>query len=817
MTDSERMSQDFPPESDDDPRMRRLLAAYAPALLQHLRERLDGLLSDDLAAQVTPAICAAARDYRSLDADTPEPPLALRRSVSENLTIFCLRTGLTGPALVLLLEYAPHIKQALKRGKHGQYLSEEDLEDLARDTMVRAVERGAQYQPELSSLGRWLNVLAHYAMLDLIRDRSVLSAAGRDRIAAEQLQELGDGAPEFDEQMRERIREAIGKLSPGLALYIQRSFLEGWSDTEIQHALNARPGTLRVWKTRALQKLRAILGSSLGLVLVIMIVTFGPVVAQPLTSMLGPGPIAKAPGQTPTATVAPSPIARMAEPLSLSTASATTTPPSASPTLAPPSVAPASPVPSVTRAESVAAPSATASLAASPTVAATVTPLTLPSPLATLPSSAGALPPTATPRLELQLPATPIRAPAQMPEESPTAPEEAAEPTATPEPETTASPTATATASATPTATATASATPTATATASATPSPTATATASATPSPTATTTATASATPSPTATTTATASATPSLTATATASATPTPEVCQGVGETVVISGAEMGLRAEQTIVIPESRWSTVQVVGRFAGDARTLPDLVRFRFADGTEIVRHAPSLVNDHGYIFEAPGRPGSVSVYVREPRGAATAGGIVVTAGSAAHEGVCGVRVSPFRTVYNELTIIDLLLPRTLEQRGDLRVRGVFIAVQDEQPVIFGAEGGGVVAHVQTAPNAGSILIIEEVMLPDVPPGTDRVRIWFASPRSDSAAGIFVSASVAYPCPSAGPFSGTSSSKPASAVLAGAIPFFHVLRRRRTSHQAYTRCPRPLAGEAGSSTYPPGPANCVPRGA
>ncbi|MGB9632484.1 MAG: sigma-70 family RNA polymerase sigma factor, partial [Chloroflexaceae bacterium] len=394
------MSQDFPPESDDDPRMRRLLAAYAPALHQHLRERLDGLLSDDLAAQIAPAIRAAARDDRALDADTAEPPLALRRSVSEKLTIFCLRTGLTGPALVLLLEYAPHIKQALKRGKHGQYLSAEDLEDLAQDTIVRAVERGAQYQPELSSLGRWLNVLAHYAMLDLIRDRSVLDAAGRDRIAAEQLQALGDGAPEFDEQMRGRIREAIGKLSPGLALYIQRSFLEGWSDAEIQHALNARPGTLRVWKTRALQKLRAILGSSLGLVLVMMIVTVGPVVAQPLVSALGLGPIAEAPGQTRTATVAPPPFARIAEPPSLATASATATPPSASPTLAPPSVAPARPVPSVTPAESVAAPSATATLAATPTPAATATPLTLPSPLAAPPSSDGSLPPTATPRLD---------------------------------------------------------------------------------------------------------------------------------------------------------------------------------------------------------------------------------------------------------------------------------------------------------------------------------------------------------------------------------------------------------------------------------
>jgi hypothetical protein len=162
-------------------------------------------------------------------------------------------------------------------------------------------------------------------------------------------------------------------------------------------------------------------------------------------------------------------------------------------------------------------------------------------------------------------------------------------------------------------------------------------------------------------------------------------------------------------------------------------------------------------------------------------------------------------------------IDVLLPRALEQRGDLRVRGVFIAVQDEQPVIFGAEAGGVVAHVQTAPNVGPVLIIEEVMLPDAPPGTDRVRIWFASPRSGDAAGIFVSASVSYPCPPEEPFSSTSSSKPASAVLAGTIPLFHVLRRRRASHQAHTRCPRPLAGAAGSSAHPPGQANCVPRGA
>jgi len=761
MTDSEQMSQDFPPESDDDPRVRRLLAAYAPALLQHLRERLDGLLSDHLAAQVALAIRAVARDDPSLDTNTPEPPLALRRSVFEKLTVFCLRTGLTGPALVLLLEYAPRIKQALKQSEYRGRLSEEDLEDLAQDTMVRAVERGAQYEPERSSLGRWLNVLAYYAMLDLIRDRGALSAAGRDRIAAAQLQQLGKGTPEFDEQMRERIWEAVRKLSPGLALYVQRSFLEGWSDAEIQHELNARPGTLRVWKTRALQKLRAILGSSLGLVLVMMIITVGPAVAQPLASALDVGSIAEAPGQTPTTTVRPSLPARIAEAPSLPTAPAPATPLPASPMPAPPSTAPASPIPGAPPAESVAAPSATAPLAANPTPTVTATPPTLPSPTAAPPRGDRFLPPTTTPRPELHLSVTPIRAPAQMPEEVPATPEEAAVPTAMPEPEM--SPTAS------PTATASPSATPTATASPSATPSPTA----------------------SPT--------------------ATPTPEVCQEAGETVAISGAGIRDRAEQTIVIPEARWSTVQVVGRFADDARALPELVRFRFADGTEVVRRAPSLVNDHGYVFETPGRPGPASVHVREPRDAATARGIVVTAGSAANEGICGAWTSPFTTVYNGGTSIDVPLPQALEQAGNLRVRGVFIAIQDEQPVIFGAEAGGVVADAHTAPNVGPMLIIEEVMLPDVPPGTDRVRIWFASAPSDAAAGIFVSASVAYPCPPAGSFPTTSSSKPASAVLAGLIPLFHVLRSRRASHQAHRRCPRRLAGEAGSSVHPPGQAH------
>ncbi|MCX7789043.1 MAG: sigma-70 family RNA polymerase sigma factor, partial [Chloroflexaceae bacterium] len=330
------MSQDFPPDSDDDPRIQRLLAAYAPALIQHLRERLDELFSEALAEQVAPAIRAAARDDRSLDAVTPEPPLALRQSVSERLTVFCLHTGLTHPALVLLLEYAPRIRWALKRSKHGQSLSAEDLEDLANDTMVRAVERGAQYRPELSGLGSWLNMLAHYAMLDLIRDRSVLSAAGRDQIAAEQLQELGDGTPEFDEQMRERLQEAIRKLPPRLALYIRLRFLEDWSDAEIQHRFNAQPGTVRVWRTRGLQKLRAILGNALGLVLVMTIVTVGSAIAQPLGSGLWTGPIANAPGQTRTATVAPAPrTPGITETSPPPTATATATPLSATPTLPP--------------------------------------------------------------------------------------------------------------------------------------------------------------------------------------------------------------------------------------------------------------------------------------------------------------------------------------------------------------------------------------------------------------------------------------------------------------------------------------------------
>ncbi len=756
--DADQRSQAIPPVSDDDPRVQRLLAAYAPGLIEHLRAHLDDLWSGDLAVQVAPAIRAEADANRSLDVVTPEPPLALRRSVSERATIFCLQTGLTRPALVLLLEYAPRIKSALKRSKYGPYLSAEDLEDLAQDTIVRAVERGAQYRPELSGLGSWLNMLAGFAMLDLIRERSALSQAGRERLAAEQLRELGEGTPEFDEQMRARLQQAVRALSPGLALYIQRHFFEGWSDAEIQHRMNVKAGTLRVWKKRALDKLRAILDSSLGLVLVLLIATVGPVVAHPSFEAPGVGAVAQAPGLTPSTT--PAPVLAEAPPPPIATATAAPLP--ATPTPPPLAAEPDSPTSSPVPTEALATPSATATPAASLTPLATATLPTLPSPTIAPPRSERPLPPTATARPELQLSITPIRAPAPVLEEIPAAPTAAAEPTAAPEPEMTA--------------------------TASATPSPTATATASATPLP----------------------------TATATASVTPTPEVCQE--EAAAISGAEMGYRAEQTIVIPESRWSTVQVVGRFADRACTVPELVRFRFADGTEVVRHTPARVNDSGYVFEAPGRPGLVSVYVREARGAATARAIVITTGSVANEGVCGVLSTPLAEVYNGAVAIDVPLPTALAQPGALRVRGAFFATTQDRPaLIFGAEAGGVVIHTQTGPDAGPTLFIEEVTLANVPAGTDRVRIWFASPHSDNNTGIFVSASVAYPCPPASPLAPASPTGAEGATLAGPIRLFYVMRRRRASHNTCMRCPRPVASEAGNSPFPPGQAHSMPRGA
>ncbi|MFQ3663502.1 MAG: sigma-70 family RNA polymerase sigma factor, partial [Chloroflexaceae bacterium] len=469
----------IPPGSDDDPRVRRLLAAYAPGLIEHLRARLDDLWSGDLATQVAPAIRAEADANRSLDVVTPEPPLALRRSVSERVTVFCLRAGLTSPALVLLLDYVPRIKLALKRSKHGPYLSAEDLEDVAQDTIVRAVERGAQYRPELSSLGSWLNMMAHFAMLDLIRERSALSLAGREQIAGEQLSELGEGTPEFDEQMGARVQQAVHALSPGLALYIQRRFLEGWSDAEIQSKMNVKAGTLRVWKKRALDRLRAILGSSLGPVLVLLIATVGPVVAHLSFEAPGVGSVAQAPGLTPS----PIPTRVSEEAPPLPTATATAAPLVATPTtplLAPePGNLALNPAPT----EGLAAPSATTTPAASPTPPATATLLTLPSPTVAPPHSDRPLPPTATARPELQLSITPIRAPAPVLEEIPAAPTEAAAPTAVPEPEMTATATASPTPSPTATATASPTLSPTATATASPTLSPTATATASPTPS----------------------------------------------------------------------------------------------------------------------------------------------------------------------------------------------------------------------------------------------------------------------------------------------------------------------------------------------
>jgi RNA polymerase sigma factor (sigma-70 family) len=229
----------------------RLAAGYGQQVAAELSSMLEALLPPDtVAAQVALALEGAP---------PAEAPRALWARARDGLIVYCLHNGHPRAASLLLLEHVRRLKAVIGASRHGRWLSEEDRTDIAHDTILRAVERGPSYNPAISGLGGWLNMLAFYITADLIRDRGAIHRAGLaalvgDRIRAEIWED-----PDLDPAVRRRVHQAIEQLPPGLALFVQRHYLEGWSAAEIQCVMNVAPETVRVWKNRSLKRLRAML------------------------------------------------------------------------------------------------------------------------------------------------------------------------------------------------------------------------------------------------------------------------------------------------------------------------------------------------------------------------------------------------------------------------------------------------------------------------------------------------------------------------------------------------------------------------------
>ncbi|HEY1756250.1 MAG TPA: RNA polymerase sigma factor [Bryobacteraceae bacterium] len=132
--------------------------------------------------------------------------------------------------------------------------NEQDAEDAVQESFLRAYRQIGRFDGK-ASFGTWLYRIAANCALDVIRARA-------DRAAgAAQASETAssDPTPEraaFSGEIRERMEDAMGELSPvERAAFVLRHF-EGMGIAEIGEALGCQPGAAKHSVFRAVQKLR---------------------------------------------------------------------------------------------------------------------------------------------------------------------------------------------------------------------------------------------------------------------------------------------------------------------------------------------------------------------------------------------------------------------------------------------------------------------------------------------------------------------------------------------------------------------------------
>ncbi len=139
-----------------------------------------------------------------------------------------------------------------------------DAEDVVQETFLRAHRQLGQFESR-ASVGTWLHRIAVNCAVDAIRARPYREAprdtpttpeARRPEPAAD------DPGPEravFSTEVRRRVAEALGDLSPRERAAFVLRHVEGWSITEIGRALNLRTNATKHSIFRAVRKLRAAL------------------------------------------------------------------------------------------------------------------------------------------------------------------------------------------------------------------------------------------------------------------------------------------------------------------------------------------------------------------------------------------------------------------------------------------------------------------------------------------------------------------------------------------------------------------------------
>jgi RNA polymerase sigma factor (sigma-70 family) len=150
----------------------------------------------------------------------------------------------------IVLRHGPAVMRVCRR-----ILEREGAEDAAQATYV-ALFRNAGRIRHRRALGSWLCGVAYRISIRMraesARRRAVHSRAGEGRppMPAEDAAALGE--------LREILRDEVDCLPGALRTLVVRSYLEGWSNSEVARSLGCSIGTVKgqLWRARGILRAR---------------------------------------------------------------------------------------------------------------------------------------------------------------------------------------------------------------------------------------------------------------------------------------------------------------------------------------------------------------------------------------------------------------------------------------------------------------------------------------------------------------------------------------------------------------------------------
>ncbi len=140
--------------------------------------------------------------------------------------------------------------------------NQQESEDLASETFMRALKSLDSYQERGLPMEAWIFKIAHNIVVDYLRKVSKKQMVNLDEVTI-----ASDSNPEeiavSDDQIA-RVSKALGGLSPAQREVIALRFFSGLSSTECGKVMGKQPGAVREMQSAAIKSLRHVLYKDTG-------------------------------------------------------------------------------------------------------------------------------------------------------------------------------------------------------------------------------------------------------------------------------------------------------------------------------------------------------------------------------------------------------------------------------------------------------------------------------------------------------------------------------------------------------------------------